>query len=526
MDTKRLTILHLSDLHFGKLHGFRLTKDDPAQKVDSPSLAEAIVEDMKDNGIKPNFVVVSGDLTSSADLKEFVLADKFLSLVRKRIVPQRKDRVIVAPGNHDICWEEGDEEQIDIPPGGNDNYRWFVKGWYGLQREPESTWALHSFDHESKGEEMLPFSVAFAVFDSCTLEAKGPTAGIGYVGSQIQKMRRKIRDTIPDHIPCLRVAVVHHHLLPVAGLEAMPRHGKKFSLLRDASTLLNSLLDQEFHLVLHGHQHTSFYAMEKRLTDEKDFDGPGLLVIGAGSAGVVLDEMGDIRRHQYNVIDVEMTSEAPSFSFHVQSRWTSEKEDLRVFRPHLDFEAEVDRTVPWHLYVKHVSESSTLMVHEILERLVEVVCRKDEDLSLRACLYLDDRWEAKLFLLDSYATEQMQERDDESVEWVHGTGSIGIAWATKEPIHVDWTCVSEEDREREWHMSIEQIRQTKDLSSALCVPIREFGGDEILAVLSVDSIDEKAVELLRDEKVRLLAESASGLLSRLVTERLQHLSPY
>ncbi|MGI8470107.1 MAG: metallophosphoesterase, partial [Pyrinomonadaceae bacterium] len=71
------TIVHISDIHFGKID-YAVVK----------RLKEKICE------INPNLVVVSGDLTQRARTEQFVEAKAFLDSLPK---PQ-----IVVPGNHDI----------------------------------------------------------------------------------------------------------------------------------------------------------------------------------------------------------------------------------------------------------------------------------------------------------------------------------------------------------------------------------------------------------------------------------------
>ena len=71
------TLVHLSDLHFGRIEGAVL---DP--------LVEAVA------ALSPNVVVVSGDLTQRARTEEFVQARAFLARLPS---PQ-----VVVPGNHDV----------------------------------------------------------------------------------------------------------------------------------------------------------------------------------------------------------------------------------------------------------------------------------------------------------------------------------------------------------------------------------------------------------------------------------------
>jgi 3',5'-cyclic AMP phosphodiesterase CpdA len=79
------TLLHLSDLHFGKPF--------------LPEVAEAVV--MHGRELEPDVVVVSGDLTQRARASQFRQAAEYL---RRFEVP-----VVVTPGNHDVpfyrLWE-------------------------------------------------------------------------------------------------------------------------------------------------------------------------------------------------------------------------------------------------------------------------------------------------------------------------------------------------------------------------------------------------------------------------------------
>lgn len=74
------TIIHISDLHYGKTH-----KDVSEQLVDAFSK------------LKPDLVVISGDLTQRAKTKEFESAKSFLQDLKKASLS-----TFVIPGNHDI----------------------------------------------------------------------------------------------------------------------------------------------------------------------------------------------------------------------------------------------------------------------------------------------------------------------------------------------------------------------------------------------------------------------------------------
>ncbi len=82
MSSSEVTIVHLSDLHFG---GFADLKQIEALDAFLPTL-------------NPSAVVVSGDLTQRARHGEFQAAHLFIKRVRAFSPP------LVIPGNHDIAW--------------------------------------------------------------------------------------------------------------------------------------------------------------------------------------------------------------------------------------------------------------------------------------------------------------------------------------------------------------------------------------------------------------------------------------
>src|SRR3954466_9960739 len=71
------TLLHLSDLHFGRI---------------DPAILTPLVRFIGE--IKPDVVAISGDLTQRARTAEFLAAKEFLAAIP---FPQ-----IVVPGNHDV----------------------------------------------------------------------------------------------------------------------------------------------------------------------------------------------------------------------------------------------------------------------------------------------------------------------------------------------------------------------------------------------------------------------------------------
>ena len=90
------------------------------------------------------------------------------------------------------------------------------------------------------------------ITDSCSIE-RPEYAGIGYIGhDQRKKIFNQINDITNGDKSYVKIAVLHHHLLPVESLKKIPGDGKNFSLVMDASSLLQELYREKFSLILHG----------------------------------------------------------------------------------------------------------------------------------------------------------------------------------------------------------------------------------------------------------------------------------
>ncbi len=87
-------------------------------------------------------------------------------------------------------------------------------------------------------------------------------------------------------------------------LKKIPGDGKNFSLLMDASSLLQELYRENFSLILHGHQHQPLCADISLYGIDTDRNSR-MAVIGAGSASAKREELGNISRNHYNIIEIK-----------------------------------------------------------------------------------------------------------------------------------------------------------------------------------------------------------------------------
>ena len=102
----KLTILHLSDLHFGEYNAF---KDKKSLFIDCcDKIIKVINNFYRDHGMpKAHLLLVSGDIGSTAHENDYIHksfdlnASYFLKTYFGEYIP---DNLIMVPGNHDLEW--------------------------------------------------------------------------------------------------------------------------------------------------------------------------------------------------------------------------------------------------------------------------------------------------------------------------------------------------------------------------------------------------------------------------------------
>lgn len=287
---RSVVILHLSDLHCGPTN--RFTEGDPRMPDRMPRIAKMVVNDVNNLNLSPDAIVISGDLTDAAKAHEFHWARKFVLNPLLSGLSLSKRQIVVVPGDHDIEWIEGDEYLPAETPHGNytDSYQLFY------DRDPEDPKRLfHICYLEDKNLLILGL-------DSCVIE-NSTNAGIGFVGPrQREVVLKRIHELTEGHDDCVKLAILHHHLMPVEDIKELPKQGQKFSLVMDAQSVLRFLYRENFLAVLHGHQHQPYYT-EVRLHSVPERSSP-MAIIGAGSIGARRDALGNIARNHYNILEI------------------------------------------------------------------------------------------------------------------------------------------------------------------------------------------------------------------------------
>jgi 3',5'-cyclic AMP phosphodiesterase CpdA len=288
-------ILHLSDPHLGDVS--EDIDDEKAVFDGQPDLETTqtvfrrtlgtLDRFVSDHG-KPEFVLISGDLTvasSQSGFEEF----KELLVERAGILPADRERIVVVPGNHDVVWRE--------PPASEARYAGFNDATRGqgcttplldgLDFDKESgtlTASAGKHRHLTWTDEVLVIPINSSNFCGITVTPRrgwteaewknklGSIAGSGEVLKQLDKLIRHDiarisrpqilalgheleRSNIPPagEDPRLRVAVLHHQLLPLSTREER----KPFEGLVSLGMLREFVREHGIHLVLHGHKHES-----------------------------------------------------------------------------------------------------------------------------------------------------------------------------------------------------------------------------------------------------------------------------
>lgn len=243
-----VTILHASDLHFGKPH--------------RPRVAEALLDFAREEG--PAAIVVSGDLTQRAKVREYRAARDFLA----GLAPTP---VVVTVGNHDVplyrVWE-----RLLVPYR---NYRAHIA--------PRLDTVL-----DLDGAEGRP-GLRFVALNS-----SAPRSAI--VNGRLSDRQLDFADAAFAETPsaATRVLVVHHNLVRTDDDDPVPPLPRASHILRRAS-------DWRVDLVLAGHIHQACLA-----TGGGEAGGArhGIPVVIAGTASSSRGRGPEAGRNSVNLVRV------------------------------------------------------------------------------------------------------------------------------------------------------------------------------------------------------------------------------
>jgi predicted phosphodiesterase len=276
------SILHLSDLHFGREH--------------APARIPHFIEFLP-TVCSPDVIVASGDFCFNAEEKSFIRAKEFL-LQTAALVSVPENRVFVVPGNHDI----GRARHFLSPKWARQNFDRHL-GQFARLNEwlhfPDSNLSLYLFD--SNAFDLVDRALSLPLGGASRAFAGGKIGRTALAGLRSQ-YSELLRGSSRHKLDTFKVAVLHHHVLP------LPIIGEALlAVTLDAGDLLSCLDACDFDLVLHGHQHHPFFAEVKFSPLWSDGSGgakqAGLFVAGAGS--LCKNEKNAAHPNQFSILEFD-----------------------------------------------------------------------------------------------------------------------------------------------------------------------------------------------------------------------------
>lgn len=283
---KTTTILHLSDLHLGDDIVWRaIYRWRPWWKHVSPGITRGLVSAIRE--LHPDYIVISGDIVNKPEAEWFDFSARYLRDLFLNSGFDLKERLLIIPGNHDVSFrpkkQPDDFVRVSL-------FRGFLRDLFG-----ES-------DTESRSQRFFKVDTDAGIIFFCldtTLKEQPPLAE-GEVGASQRawikrEMERISKELGGDISRYAKVAVMHHHCVPIPGTSTF---GERFMQLLDAGDVLELLNGLGFNVVLHGHKHFPHSSPKMRS------DSSMLTVVGAGTSTCVFPEEQRGMGNNFNLVRI------------------------------------------------------------------------------------------------------------------------------------------------------------------------------------------------------------------------------
>jgi 3',5'-cyclic AMP phosphodiesterase CpdA len=299
-----LTVVHLSDLHFGPSHRFeRQTTAGGDRVADGQTLLDSLKADLASvlseqtpETSAPVLIVVTGDLTDTAAPEQFREAATFI-LGLEEFLGDWAAHTVIVPGNHDVRWEETDIDDR-------------LSAWRGFARDrlhrnvvglPDHPFALVYDDHAASHG-----TIVAAINSAGFVERGKPDENRGRISPNgIADLDQQLR-SLPDDDTWLRVALVHHHPILIPDLVEA---GRGYDAIVDGGDLLKVLRRHGFHLILHGHKHLPFnFSEDSRAaysTRQTREQRPILVVCGGSVGSSEVSDRMQTPTNYYNILRIK-----------------------------------------------------------------------------------------------------------------------------------------------------------------------------------------------------------------------------
>lgn len=349
-------ILHLSDIHLAPVKDDSIYDD---YKNEFIPLAErnqrsallrntlsAFGAALRNKKRELDAIVITGDISVANSEDGFRLLSELIAQLKGSAPPN--EQIVVIPGNHDVTWFTS--------PGSHARYKNFVNC---VRPENYITPCLDGIDFPNEGDFAVPseghyllgpnnkwlvIPINSANYSGCLepidpiseaewtdLPNKLSSEDKGEIKEALERLRlhdaarispqqfrvletllndirTKVNDEGGDFDNITKIALLHHHLLPVSASEEV----KSFESIINLGHLRYFLSQNNFDLVLHGHKHTRHVYWDHIYNDRLADSGARkiLVVSGATIGGRASNKDDDV----FRVLDLDGLGKAPTIS--------------------------------------------------------------------------------------------------------------------------------------------------------------------------------------------------------------------
>lgn len=230
--------LIISDLHFGCHAYFEEFAPKPNNLLNVPA-KKFFIEML--NELNPEYLIISGDLTSKGSPAEFDIFQEFINdiLIRTKI---DVNKIITCIGNHDLDWS------ISSISDHQTYHKLSTKtASYSIDNK------MFNFDHKGTDEYCgikLFENAIYFILNSASFSSKLQNPKGGELGDkQLDWLTRMGDQYITDSR--FKILVLHHHPYPYS----YPVTHKDVSLLKESGELMDLCGKYGISLICHGHRH-------------------------------------------------------------------------------------------------------------------------------------------------------------------------------------------------------------------------------------------------------------------------------
>ncbi len=298
-----LTILHLSDLHFGDFFSFK----DAAQTFEDrwENVEEKLNTILNDR--QADLLAITGDLGSKG-VKDDYSTDTELFIKNNFKDYLTGNSFFIVPGNHDLQWPK-DKKNIENSTRFNEFFD-FLKRIDVIEKDFKCFESPHFVKEKIIKKKSNDFSSLILELNSCLYTAYRKCTNFGKHedlaksvfdenykdDSQIHENKlleylREIKKNYEEENFPIRIALLHHNVSSYKEQGLSSKKGDPETI--KPNVFIKTLRDYGFDIILHGHRHET-------ITDSLH----GVVIIGAGSTFVIENKVPIRNSNELNVIRI------------------------------------------------------------------------------------------------------------------------------------------------------------------------------------------------------------------------------